>query len=151
MGVRRTRERKCTINHGLEAPTAREAVEPTFTETPDHRVLFRLGARLHDRADNLDVVIQNGLQVDTHLPAATQNPDLHETPPVREGSNIARKIRLPDEINHDIDAPPTSLLSNDSCEVLRAVVDDMVGTQLNNTFQLRRLGSRKYSRSGRVG
>jgi len=104
-----------------------------FAKALDHRVLLRLGARLHHRADDLQVPVEDVLQLHVDLAAATKNADLHQAATVGQLGDVAREVGRANEVDYHVDAAPLGFVGDDCGEILVFVVDGHVGAQVFNT------------------
>jgi hypothetical protein len=134
MCVGGTRERKGAVYDWFQANPAVEPLEPMLAETTHHGMFFVLRARLHHRSFDLQMTVKDLLQFDCHLTTATENTDLDQPTTVGERCHIAREIRRAHEVDHDVDAPTVRGLRDDFGEILAAVVDDFVRSQLHDAF-----------------
>ena len=142
MGIGCPRQREGAVQHRLQAAATLETVEPVFPEAPDHRVLLRLAAGFHHRADDPQVTVENVLQFHRHLPAAAQYPDLDQPSAVGQRLEIAGEIRLADEIDDHIHTPPLGVPGDGFGEVLALVVDDDLRPQVLDPLDLAAIGGR---------
>ncbi len=119
-----------------QAFCAFEAFQPMFAESPDYLVFLVLGARFHDRADDLQVPVEEIFQLQRHVAASAQDTDLDKPPALGQRRDVACEIGFADEVDDHIDTLAIALASDELSEVLTFVVDGEVGAQVLDARQL---------------
>jgi hypothetical protein len=138
MSVGRSSQGERAVHDRLETRPAFKPVEPVFAKTAHHLVLFRLRTRFQ--------VLQR--EANTSAP---EDADLDEPAAAGKRSDIPGEIRCADKIDAHVDAVSVRRLRRDLGEVLHALVDDHIRSQLCDALDLACVGGGKDQCSCRVG
>ena len=86
-------------------------------------MFLRLGARLHDRADDLQVAVQDMFQFQADLATPTENTYLDQPAPVGQRRNVTAEVGRTHEVDDHIHPSAVGFKGDDFSKVLGFVID----------------------------